>query len=218
MTGGFGRFLRQNVIALLALFIALGGTSAFAASALINGAKIKNHTIAKSKLTSKAVKQLRGNRGARGATGAQGVQGPAGPGALWAEVAGNAAIARQTGGITVAHPSGGIYLINFGADVSHQLILTSSSFYQDQSFRGTILAATCGDVDTVVPGFCTSVGVTAPQNTVVLVTTAAGDTGDEDHPFFVAAVGPNATSAPTGARPQHIPSGGALAQALRKLG
>jgi hypothetical protein len=93
MTRGFGRFLRQNVIALLALFLALGGTS-FAAASLISGASIKPHTIAKNRLTNKAIKQLKGNRGprgvagapgatgpqgAQGAQGAQGVQGPPGP-------------------------------------------------------------------------------------------------------------------------------------------
>jgi len=90
MTRGFGRFVRRNTIALLALFLALGGTS-YAAATLISGSQIKPHTIAKNRLTNKAIKQLKGNRGARGAqglrgpTGAQGVQGvkgdqgPAGP-------------------------------------------------------------------------------------------------------------------------------------------
>jgi len=93
MTRGFGRFVRQNTIALLALFLALGGTS-FAAAALINGSQIKPHTIAKNRLTNKAIKQLKGNRGprglqgpkgttgaqgAQGVQGVQGVQGPPGP-------------------------------------------------------------------------------------------------------------------------------------------
>jgi hypothetical protein len=90
MTRRFGRFLRRNTIALLALFLALGGTS-YAAATLINGSQIKPHTIAKNRLTNKAIKQLRGNRGprglqgvpgtqgARGPTGAQGIQGPPGP-------------------------------------------------------------------------------------------------------------------------------------------
>jgi hypothetical protein len=84
MTGGLGRFLRQNVIALLALFLALGGTS-FAAASLINGRQIKPHTIAKNRLTNAAIRQLKGNRGpqgpqgTQGGQGAQGVQGPPGP-------------------------------------------------------------------------------------------------------------------------------------------
>src|SRR5919197_4606605 len=84
MTRGFWRFLRRNTIALLALFLALGGTS-FAAATLISGSQIKKHSIAKNRLTNKAIKQLRGNRGprglqgARGPTGAQGAAGNRGP-------------------------------------------------------------------------------------------------------------------------------------------
>jgi hypothetical protein len=78
MTAGLGRFLRHNIIALLALFLALGGTS-FAAASLINGRQIKPHTIAKNRLTNAAVHQLKGNRGARGATGAPGAPGAQGP-------------------------------------------------------------------------------------------------------------------------------------------
>jgi hypothetical protein len=78
MTRGFGRFLRQNTIALLALFLALGGTS-FAAASLISGSQIKPHTIAKNRLTKKAIGQLKGNRGPRGLQGSQGAAGPTGP-------------------------------------------------------------------------------------------------------------------------------------------
>ena len=77
MSSTFGRFLRRNTIALLALFLALGGTS-FAAATLINGSQIKPHTIAKNRLTNKAIKQLRGNRGPRGLQGVQGARGPTG--------------------------------------------------------------------------------------------------------------------------------------------
>jgi hypothetical protein len=88
MTRGLGRFMRHNVIALFALFLALGGTS-YAAATLISGSQIKPHSIAKNRLTNKAIKQLKGNRGPRGqqgapdapgAKGATGAQGPQGPG------------------------------------------------------------------------------------------------------------------------------------------
>jgi hypothetical protein len=78
MTRGLGRFLRQNTIALLALFVALGGTS-FAAATLINGSQIKPHTIAKNRLTNRAIAQLRGNRGPAGPAGPAGQRGPTGP-------------------------------------------------------------------------------------------------------------------------------------------
>jgi hypothetical protein len=77
MLKGLGRFARQNTIALLALFLALGGTS-FAAAALINGSQIKPHTIAKNRLTNKAIAQLKGNRGPQGPAGAAGAAGAAG--------------------------------------------------------------------------------------------------------------------------------------------
>lgn len=77
-----------TVLALLALFIAVGGT-ATAASGLINGKQIKpgtitakqikNRTITNAKLAPSARKALRGMRGPAGATGAPGAAGPAGP-------------------------------------------------------------------------------------------------------------------------------------------
>ena len=72
-----GVFVRQNAVALLALFVALGGTS-YAAAALISGSQIKPHSIPKNRLTNKAITQLKGNHGPRGAQGAQGSSGPTG--------------------------------------------------------------------------------------------------------------------------------------------
>jgi hypothetical protein len=65
------------VIATLALFVALSGTS-IAAVSYISGSQIKNHTIAETKLTSKAIKLLQGQRGLKGPTGPIGAQGPQG--------------------------------------------------------------------------------------------------------------------------------------------
>jgi hypothetical protein len=224
MTRGFGRFLRHNTIALLALFIALGGTS-FAAATLLNGSQIKPHTIARNRLTNKAIKQLKGNRGARGAPGAQGapgtlgpqgVQGPAGPGARWAAVGPGGGIARQSGGITVTNPSPGIYLVDFGVDVSHQLITVSDAVVNDGSFRGVSIAGTCGDVDTFSPTFCTAVlGATTPANDAVVFTTDSTNANEVNHSFFISAIGPNGAASPSGAnRAQHaVPN--ALAPAGR---
>ena len=77
MKRAIGRFVRQNTVALLALFFALGGT-AFGAASLINGSQIKPHTIAKNRLTNQAIAELRGNQGARGAQGTQGTRGATG--------------------------------------------------------------------------------------------------------------------------------------------
>lgn len=55
--------------------------SAGAASLLIDGSKLKNHSVPVTKLTPSAVRSLQGQRGPQGAqgpAGAQGIQGPAG--------------------------------------------------------------------------------------------------------------------------------------------
>jgi hypothetical protein len=65
------------VISLLALFVALGGTT-LAATSYINGNNIKPHSIPKNRLTAGAIDGLRGKRGPAGRPGATGPQGPAG--------------------------------------------------------------------------------------------------------------------------------------------
>lgn len=67
-----------TIIAVLALFVALGGGAAAYASGLISGSQIKNHSIPAKKLTKSAIKSLRGQRGPAGPTGATGPQGPQG--------------------------------------------------------------------------------------------------------------------------------------------
>ena len=80
MTTGFLRFLRRNTIALLALFLALGGTTYAASTALIGkntvaSPQVVNGSLKTKDLSKKARAALKGNRGARGSTGAQGRQG-----------------------------------------------------------------------------------------------------------------------------------------------
>ena len=63
-----------TVIAALALFVALGGSS-LAAASFISGRHIKPHSIPRDRLTKSAIKALRGAMGPRGAQGQQGAQG-----------------------------------------------------------------------------------------------------------------------------------------------
>jgi hypothetical protein len=83
MTKGFLRFLRRNTIALLALFLALGGTTYAASSALIArnsvaSPQVVNGSLQTKDLSKKARTALKGNRGLRGLTGAQGAKGATG--------------------------------------------------------------------------------------------------------------------------------------------
>src|SRR5437660_1567173 len=71
-----------NVLALLALFIALGGTS-YAALSLpknsVGTGQIKPRAVTLSKLSTSARKSLKGQSGPAGPTGPAGPSGPAGP-------------------------------------------------------------------------------------------------------------------------------------------
>jgi len=83
MGRGLGRFLRQNTIALLALFLALGGTTYAASTGLIGkntvgSPQVVNGSLQAKDLSAKARKALKGNRGLRGLRGLQGLQGPKG--------------------------------------------------------------------------------------------------------------------------------------------
>jgi len=79
------KFRPATIIAMLALFVAIGGT-ATAASGLINGKKLvnnsvagkklKNKTITKNKLAPKTVKALKGQKGPQGAPGKDGIVSP----------------------------------------------------------------------------------------------------------------------------------------------
>lgn len=82
MTGGFLRFLRGNAIGLLALFIALGGTT-YAATALpknsVGTKQLKKGAVTKAKINKKTITQLKGNVGPAGPAGPAGPTGPQGP-------------------------------------------------------------------------------------------------------------------------------------------
>jgi hypothetical protein len=199
------------VIALVALFVAMGGTAVAARHYLINST---------SQINPKVLKKLKGNAGkgglpglagvpgvpgapgkdgATGKEGVQGKEGPQGPGAMWAVVKPEGApgtpapISRQSGGIAVTNGStGGIYLVDFGKDVSRMMITATAAFSGDTGFRGTIISDTC-IAPSVPPGFC---GPNS-QNFAVVVTTKAGDSPDEGHAFTVAAIGPTSTGPPS---------------------
>ena len=124
MARGLGRFMRHNIIAMLALFLALGGTTYAASTSLIGknsvaSPQVVNGSLQTKDLSAKARNALKGNtgprglpgaRGATGATGAQGVKGDKGdkgdPGTpatkLWAVVNANGTLLRSSGGVSVS--------------------------------------------------------------------------------------------------------------------
>jgi Collagen triple helix repeat (20 copies) len=83
MIRALGRFLRRNTIALVALFVALGGTTYAASTSLIGtntvaSPQVVNGSLQTKDLSEQARKALKGNRGFRGLVGARGARGPSG--------------------------------------------------------------------------------------------------------------------------------------------
>jgi hypothetical protein len=83
MIRALGRFLRRNTIALVALFVALGGTTYAASAALIGtntvaSPQVVNGSLQTKDLSAQARKAMKGNRGFRGLVGARGARGPTG--------------------------------------------------------------------------------------------------------------------------------------------
>jgi hypothetical protein len=82
MLGGIAAYLRRHHVALLALFVALGGTAVAAGNVLprnsVGTPQLQNGAVTKAKIAKRTLTSLRGLRGPRGE---KGVPGPSGPGA-----------------------------------------------------------------------------------------------------------------------------------------
>ena len=112
MTTGFLRFLRRNTIALLALFLALGGTTYAASTALIGkntvaSPQVVNGSLKTKDLSKKARAALKGNRGPRGFTGAQGAKGATGAQGIQG-IQGIQGVAGTAVAYAYLDPSGGV--------------------------------------------------------------------------------------------------------------
>jgi hypothetical protein len=153
MGRALARYVARHHVALLALFVALGGTAVAASNALVpknsvGSAQVINGSLQKSDISSGAVRALKGNQGPRGpqgATGQTGAQGPAGaPGApgtsgtkLFAHVKSDGTLSPVALGATsVAHPTTGSYTVSF-----------------DQSLLGCVAVAQVGFVQGVTGSY-----------------------------------------------------------------
>jgi hypothetical protein len=100
-------------------------------------------------------------------------------------------IARQSGGIAAIKPQTGGYIVNFGEDVSNRLFLATASLVNDGSARGEIVAGSCVDY----AGYCGAYIPAAqfPNQVAVFTLSTAG--AQQDHGYYITAVGPAATGA-----------------------
>jgi hypothetical protein len=172
------RLSPATVIALLALFVALGGTAG-AAAVLVTSAQIKNGTIQLADISGKAQRALRGKRGPQGPQGPQGPagqQGPPGSGAaaLFAIVNEAGQLVRGSGATAVQRTELGRYLLTFNRQVVDCVIVGSAGT------RGTT------DTEQIPEGF---LGSSAAGNQVAVITKKYMFTGHlqpEDLAFHLA--------------------------------
>jgi hypothetical protein len=141
-------YVRRHHLALLALFVALGGTSFAAANALlpknsVGSVQVINgslRTVDLSKKTRAALHGARGVRGPQGPEGAQGAQGPKGPtgprglpgpsgsAVAYAHVNADgtldAANSKNVASGNIAHPSTGVYCFSGLSFTPHAVAVT----------------------------------------------------------------------------------------------
>jgi hypothetical protein len=114
MVKGIVAYLRRHHLALLALFLALGGTSIAATNVLlpknsVGTVQLRDRAITKQKIAKKTITALKGNRGLRGTrggrgpTGTQGQKGDAGAAGPSASF-----LSTQTADFSIPEPGGGV--------------------------------------------------------------------------------------------------------------
>jgi len=137
-------YINRHHLALLALFVALGGTSFAASNALLPrnsvGAKqVINGSLQTNDLSNKARNALRGNRGLRGPAGAQGAQGSTGatgpqglqgaPGQpatkLFVALDAGGTLTKNSGATSAARASAGVYRVDFNANITNCVYLAT---------------------------------------------------------------------------------------------
>lgn len=177
-----GKFTYSNVVATLALFLALAGGTAFAASQFgkesIGTRALMKEAVTPLKLSKKAKATLVGAPGAKGATGAQGPKGETGaPGSALAyariEADGTLDTAHSKNVASSFHPAvNGLYCITPSVSVSNVVVSTPHVGPDTGTLAQADIVAN-GDTPN---GTC---------NTPVYVTIRNGGGTPENHPFYV---------------------------------
>ena len=181
-------------VIIAAIVIAIVGASGAVAGGLITSKKIKDNTI-KSRdvrtntLTSSDVADggLTGADIANGSVGAADLGAGVVPKVRWALVSSDqSTILAQSGGISIAGHSGGVYL-NMGATVAGSALSVTNAFLDtDSTTRGNAQASICGGAPygatCIVPG-------TNTPNIIWVTTRNAANTNFESHAFYVSVIG-----------------------------
>jgi len=159
-----------NVMATIAVFIALGG-GAYAATQ-INGADLQNRSVAGKKLMLHAVGRPELNLPTLGLQSS----------VKWALVGPNGGIIAQSGGISMSQHEGGNYYLNFGSNIKRRPIVVTPAEKFTSVGRVGVEGASCG-------GGAVGANCPAPVNdgrhVYVLTTDETQASGDQPEGFYV---------------------------------
>ncbi len=181
--------MRSSVIALLAIGGLVMGS---AASASVLCAKKNGVVVLRAAACNKKEAPMNpvalGLQGPQGIQGIQGIPGPAGPGAQTAVVTATGAVIAQSGSLVIAPLSigPGYYSVHASTDITTKtVVVTTFATVSDGSFRGAPVYIVCGTGPNQTD--CSSVpGVSNDNKTLIVVTTAAGDSSTAAHGFSIA--------------------------------
>jgi hypothetical protein len=186
---------RQQAVGMVALFVALGGTSYAVATGSIDSRELKNNSIRTQDVRNRTLLEKdfkrgqlkagrqgpRGAAGAQGPTGPTGLTGPTGPDGVPA----TRLCARVNGG-------SGEPLSGSGVTSSSRTAVGSYTVTFSRSVQACAVLATAGVGTPAVPGDVYQGGSRASVNTggsgsQVVVNTVGGGPSLEDRSFFIAA-------------------------------
>src|SRR5215207_4284554 len=176
------RLSYANVMATIAVFIALGGAS-YAAIKLpknsVGTKQLKKEAVSLSKIKTSAKSAMKGQKGEQGDRGPQGEAGPAGQHAtrLFARIVASNGFALNKNGVTEGENTGvGSYSIDFTSDLSNCVL---------QVTTGVGLPVNPGDIYS--DGSGATVRVSAADSSVALVGTVDEEGTPTNASFFIAA-------------------------------
>ena len=186
------RLTYANVMATIAMFIALGGVG-YAAMKLpknsVGTKQLKNGAVTERKINKATLAALQSSPGTPGKDGQQGPAGPAGTSVRWALVNWSGDIVASSGGVTkvtIPGQNASQYFIDFQTPVTNRPILVSTSYQENRDGAAdTLQAAPCGGAGTS-PGAtnCPSLPGGDNDHTVFALSTANG-TGPVAQGFYV---------------------------------